>query len=352
MKANRKYIIFLFTLLAGGIYSCQNKNTPAESSTKDEVTVVSVMHPEEREHYTVREYSGTVKPFRQANLGTSIPGRVEKIFVKDGEAVQQGALIARLSAEPAIMAEIEMNTLKNEYDRVSRLLERGSITRQEFEHIEAQYQGAKAKHDLMRKNTEILAPFSGTITEILVNEGETFFFVPALEQGASFSPGIVRLMQLNPLLVEISIPEKEIQFPEEATEIVATLAVFPEENFPATFHGKSSMISQPSRTMDVEIKIDNPGHQILPGMMATITMKKEEGEMHFIPTHALHNDGDNEYVWLVDTGQQATKKLVASGLSHQGYVAVSGLDPSDKVILTGFSALHEGSRLEIQSENE
>jgi membrane fusion protein (multidrug efflux system) len=351
MKANRKYIIFLFTLLTGGLFSCQNDNHPAENKENPKIPVVSVMHPQIREHSSIYKYNGTVKPFRQANLGTSIPGRVEKIYAKEGDLVQQGTLIARLSAEPATMAEIEMNTWKNEYDRVSRLLERGSITRQEFEQIEAQYKGAKTKHDLMRKNTEIRAPFAGTVTEILVNEGETFFFVPAMEQGASFSPGIIRLMQLNPLLVEIHIPGKEIQLPEEATKIVASLSAFPDEKFRATLHHKSSMVSQPSRTLAVEMKIDNPGNRILPGMVATITLEKEEGELLFIPTHALHKEKDDEYVWLADPETKAIRKSVTSILSHQGYVAVSGLEPSDKVILTGYTALHEGIRLEIHSEN-
>lgn len=324
------------------LFSCSQNQEQKGLSDNHGHPVVRTVNPVEREYQPSYTYMGTLKPWREANLGTSIPGRVEKIYFSEGTFVEQGTLIARLSAEPEIMARAEREALESDFDRVSRLRERGSITRQEYDHVEAQYKAAVAKHEMMVKNTQIRAPFAGTIMEILVQEGETFVFMPAMEAGASFSPGIVRLMQLNPLMAEFHIPEKELHVLTQSPEITLRADALPDQTYAATLHKTSSMVSKGNRTLEAAIKIEDPGDDLLVGMYARVDVKLPAETHWFIPAHALEENEEGFFVWIADEQGRALKKSVQRLFTDTGEVAVEGLRADDKVVVAGSNVLSEG----------
>ena len=335
----RNSVIIWMTLF---LFSCAQNQNEQDLSDNNDHPVVRTIHPVARGHQPSYTYTATIKPWREANLGTSVPGRVEKIYFSEGTFVQQGALIARLSAEPEIMARVEKETLENDYDRVKRLKERGSITRQDFDHVEAQYKAAVAKHDMMVKNTQIRAPFAGTLMEILVQEGETFFFMPAIQPGASFSPGIVRLMQLNPLLAEFHVPERELPVLKNAAEITLSADALPGQTFSASLHKTGAMVSAGNRTLAAEVKIDAPGNELLVGMYARVTVKMPVQQHVFIPAHAVEENEKGHFVWIVDEQGRAVARYVQHLFMDKGEAAIEGLNADDKVIVAGRNALSEG----------
>ncbi|MDY0216533.1 MAG: efflux RND transporter periplasmic adaptor subunit, partial [Bacteroidales bacterium] len=65
------------------------------------------------------EFSGTVFPNKEANIGASLPGKVEKIFFQPGDYVKQGSVVVQMSAEMMILSEIEYTTLQKDFNRVT-----------------------------------------------------------------------------------------------------------------------------------------------------------------------------------------------------------------------------------------
>lgn len=344
-SVRNKNLILLPALLLL-LFSCSNESRQpeADSATRP---VVEVMHPQLRSHSHEMRFSGTLKPWREANLGTSIPGRVEKLYFAEGDYVQQGALIAQLSAEPAVMAEAEVKTWEADYQRVLRLQERGSVTPQEFDHVEAQYKAARAKYELMQKNTRILAPFSGYIMEVLVQQGETFLFQPGLQQGVSHAPGIVRLMQLNPMKVEIHVPENRLRQIQQVDELALYAAAFPGETFPATLERVKPLVSLSSRTLAVELRVDNPDQELMVGMYVNVEARLPGQEYLFLPRHALQQQDEQYYVWCWNPlDEKLEKKEVDVLFLSAGYAALQGVEEADAVVLSGFSRLREGMQAE------
>ncbi len=329
-------------LLAAVFFSCSQNQGEQRLSGDSANPVVRTVHPVERVHQPSYTYTATIKPWREANLGTSVPGRVEKIYFKEGATVTEGALIARLSAEPEIMARVEKETLENDYNRVKRLRERGSVTQQDFDHVEAQYKAASAKHEMMVKNTQIRAPFAGTIMEILVQEGETFFFMPAIQPGSSFSPGIVRLMQLNPLLAEFHIPEKELSLLKGAVEVTLRADALPDQTFSATLHKTAAMVSPGNRTLAAEVKIADPGRELLVGMYARVNVLMPARQHLFVPNHAVEENEEGYFVWTIDKEGRAVSKTVHRLFMDKGEAAVEGLEATDRVVTAGRGLLTEG----------
>lgn len=346
MMPKVKYRLWsMFALIA--LVAC--KSNPSENASEDiAAPVVRVVYPQQKYHQQKLEFSGTLKPWREANLGTSIPGRVENIYFPQGSYVKQGDLIAQLSAEPAIMAHIEMQTLETDYQRVSRLKERGSITQQDFNHVEAQYKAARAKHDLMQKNTRIYAPFDGYLAEILVQEGENFFFLPAVKPGMSHAPGIVRLMQMQPMKVEFRLPENQVAVLDKISEVKVKTDAFPQKEFNARVHRMQPIVSQTSRTVPVELAIDNPARELMVGMFARISLTLQGENLVFVPRQALVEENGKTWVWMVDAREKAIRRAVETGIVHQGKVAIAPADTNERIIVAGFASLEEGVAVQVK----
>ena len=124
-----------------------------------------------------------------------------------------------MSDELLIQAQIEMQTLRKDFERIARLKEKESISVMDYDHVKAKYEASQAKVEMLKKNTSIVAPFSGVITDIMVNEGENYTFVPSVRNDLKIVGGIVSLKQLNPLKVSISVNEKQLHAVTKGEEV-------------------------------------------------------------------------------------------------------------------------------------
>ncbi len=338
----RKLILLLITAFAA---SCNDTPPTQEEETSKRVAVAVA---KKEYHAPELEYSGTVFPWREANLGASVPGRVEKIHYSEGTQVAKGALIAELSAEPMTMAEAEYRTLEKDYERMARLLEKESVTRRDYDHVKGKYEAAKARYLMMKKNTRITAPFSGTIVEYLVNEGETFLFSPGLEPGYSHTSGIVRLIELDTVKVEISVNERHLSMLEKGLQAEVVSDAVSEEGFPGILHSVKPVISLSSRTAKAAVMVKNTEGKLIPGMHARVRFALEGDSLVFIPRAALVGRPDEEqFVWVVKDGQ-VEKQSVVQRLILRDRAAVDHLEPGSMVVRAGMHALSEGDKVIVE----
>jgi len=337
-------LIMIFSIVA-----CKQTKTENANSA-DSPTRVSVIHPEKRDHQQSWQLAGTLRPWKEANLGTSIPGKVEQIYPEVGQWVEKGTLVAKLSAEPAIMAKVEYETLKTDFERVQRLLEKGSITRQEFDHVQGQYKAAKAKYDLMEKNTMIRAPFPGKIMEILINEGETYFFHPVLTPGISHAPGIVRMMQIRPLKTVVNIPENIIPKIDQIHEITITSDLYPGKQFPGKLLKLTPLVSENTRTAPLEIQVDAGDETLIPGMFVKVTLRLRSKDYFFVPRHTVVNVGQNPFVWTISNDNIAHKTSIRQLFIHDGYAAIEGVHENTSIVAAGGEQLKEGISVETKAK--
>lgn len=342
-KISLLYLIPL--LLLGG---CHNKEKTESQSPQSEPVLVNTATAEELDFNGDMVYTGTFAPFREANLGTSIPGKVEKILIPEGGYVKEGELIVVLNSEAMLMAEIEYTTLQKDYERVSRLKEKNSVSDQDFDHAKALYEASKAKYDLLKKNTEIRAPFSGIVSEHLVQEGENYFFSFSMDPGYSLTSGIVRLMQTNPLLLEIEVNECDLPSIIIGNVVQISAHAYPDELLSGTVYQIATNLSTIKRTGKVTVLVNNLGGKIKPGMSATAHLKLPARKAIFIPLSAIHKTpGTSENFVYVISDNMAHKTPVTI-LGVQGdKVAVDGITKGEIIAVTGKNKLYDKANVKI-----
>ncbi len=323
----------------------------AKTELAEEVKSVVNVRTERAELLTytpVAKYSGSVLANREANLGASIPGKVEKFIVNEGKNVKKGDLIVQMAGETLAQAEIEMKTLERDYNRLSRLKERGAVAEIDYDHLKAKYLATKEKYEMIKKSTEIRAPFDGMVVEYLLEEGENFLFNPSLAPGYSRSSGIVRLMQLNPVKILIDINEKELTKYQTGLAADIVFDALPGEVFKGKISDIKPILSHMTRTAQAEIIIENKDHIIKPGMFGRVTVNLEDKEALFIPRYAvIKQTGIGETFVFTVENNKAKRVVVQITDSVGDMVSVTGLKADDRVITAGKTNVLDGISVSI-----
>lgn len=291
----------------------------------------------------VMNFSGVVSPIREANLGCVVPGKVERIFVPEGKEVQAGDLLALMSDELLTQGEIEFQAVEKDYQRISTLLERGSASQQDYDHIKALYEGSAAKLQMLRKNTEIRAPFSGVVMKHIVHEGENYSFLPNITPGQSLNSGIINLMQIDTVLVKVNVNEGDLTQIHENQIAEMHLNAYPEKVFTGRVKNIPLLVSTLSHSVSVEIAVENQGLDLRPGMYCTVRMEKTPRQGVIIPKGALlQQSGTKEqYVYVVE-GNLVRRQIVTVIESMQDLVVIEGVTSGQLVAVEGKNKLTDG----------
>jgi len=344
MKRN----IILAVVLLFGMISCTDKKE--EKQNEAQKIIVKTIKISEESYTPELNYQGTAFAIKEANLGASIPGRVEKIYFNEGDNVKKGDLLVSLSGEMLSQAVIENNAIKKDFDRVTRLKEKGSISQQDFDHVKAKYDASIEKTNMLRKSAEIRAPFDGTIIKYLVKEGENFLFSPNLSPGYSMTSGIVSLMNLKTLKVKIDVNEKEISKINKGQKADVVFDAYPNKIYKGVVANIAPTLSTMTRTACVEIKIDNSDLIIKPGMYANVSIKLPEEKAIFVPISAIYRQAGTgeDYIFTV-TNNIVHKNPLNRITTIKDKVAVNGLKINQEIVTLGKNKIHEGSKVIIKN---
>ncbi|MFP4547316.1 MAG: efflux RND transporter periplasmic adaptor subunit [Fidelibacterota bacterium] len=345
-----KKIIAVTLSLLLMLSACSRETEDKVEETKNPYVKTATV---DRETYQpVLNFSGSVFASQEANLSSVLPGRVERFLVSAGRQVKKGDLIAELSGELLTQAQLEYETYKKDFGRVSRLYEKGSLPEQKYDHVKAQYEAKKANYELVRKNTQIRAPFAGIVTKKMIQEGESFIVMnPGLEPGYSHASGVVRLMDYSRVKIEIHVSEKDFGLLQPGMSAEITVEAYPEQKWTGKISRLAHTFDTMTKTAEVTIEADNEDLKLKPGMFAKVAIPVQEQQAIFVPLNAIARQPGtgNDYVFTV-TNSTVEKKPVERITTKGDRVAVSGLKPGDTIVIEGKSKLRNGAKINVSKQ--
>jgi membrane fusion protein (multidrug efflux system) len=345
--------ILVAVLLSVFISGCAKdmKNAGNEPVVQNKDVLVATVPAKTEKYNPEINFSGTFKPFKEANLSAHFPGRIKKIHYKEGSRVAAGSVIVTLSGEMTKAAKAELDAVVNDYERVKDLVEKKVLPQQKLDHIQAKLDATNAKVEMMQSNMEIIAPFNGVVAKHMMREGEEFILLnPGLTPGFSHSSGIIRFMDIDKLLVEIEVSEKEIPDIEKMTDIEITAEAYPDKIMKGKVYSVESMVSTISRTVKVKIIVDNLKHSIKPGMFGKVTAKLPQIEAVMIPRMAVNRQpGSNiHFVFTEEKGVAVRHEIKIIDDLGDMY-AVSGINDSSQVVTAGKTKLRSGMTVVVSN---
>lgn len=352
-------------LIFAGILSRLNAEKKLEGTVKaNAIPVVTVIHPEATSKAQEIELPGTTQAFTEAPIYARTSGYLKKWYLDIGAHAKQGQLLAEIET-PELDQQLEQtqNDLKTAQanlqlaqvtmDRWVYLLKSNVISKQETDQAVSDFNAkqstansAEANVHRLQKLQEferVYAPFDGVITARDTDIG-------ALVQNGN-SPGqkdLFRLAAIDKLRVYVAVPEVYAAAAKTGETVTLTLDAFPGETFPGTIVRNSNSIDLISRTLNVEVDVDNPTGRLLPGAYAFVHLKiPGAAGAVTIPTNALLFRAEGLRVAVVHDGRV---KLVPITVGHDYGSTVevtSNLAAKDAVIADPSDSIMEGARVEI-----
>lgn len=289
--------------------------------------------------------ASTIEAERMVTVNAESTGRLLDIAFEEGDAVERGKALGRIRSDMQSLgldrASTSLDKAKADLEQVESLFASKVASKQELDAAKLAYKTAlidvaDRKRDV--RNTKIIAPLSGTITQRFVSEGG---FVAAGAQ-------IATIVDFGSLVARVYVPEKEL-------DRIAVGQVAEVHGKAAAHRKGSGTVSRIAPVVDattgtVKITVALPrelaggAKGFLPGMYAEVTMTTETHERAtLVPKPALVRDDDEVYVFVLD-GDRVRRTRVELGLVDDVHAEiVKGLTIGDEIVESGHAGLKDGA---------
>ena len=301
------------------------------------------------------KFQGIIKTDQNMILYPEFSGRVAKIYVDEGDVVKKGQALAKIDDgglyNELKLVESQAKLAKTIYERQSKLWNDkiGS---------EIQYLEAKTNYEIQNNRlksiteslakTTITAPFSGTIDEIFIEEGNLVSPPMMPDQGNAF-----RIINLNELYVESVIPESFIGKIKKGAEVQVEIPVL-NKSFNSTIKHSVSSINELSRTFKIEVSVPKNDLDLIPNLNVEVNvLDYTNSQAILVPESIVSEDSDNNKFLFTVLNNKAKKTIVETGYTQNGMIEITiGLDVNEIVINEGGRIVKDGQNVKIFNEDE
>jgi membrane fusion protein, copper/silver efflux system len=166
--------------------------------------------------------------------------------------------------------------------------------------------------------------------------------------GAFVQPGteLFEIADLSKIWVLVDIYEYEVGRVSVGQAAEVSVGAFPAERFPGKVGFMYPMVDPSTRTLRVRVELDNRRMKLRPGMYAAATLRLERDRATVIPTEALVDTGEHQYVFVVQAGGRFEPRPVKAGSRADDRVQIlEGLAPGEVVVTTANFFIDSESRL-------
>lgn len=297
---------------------------------------------------------GHLEAYKNVDLSFNINGIIKKLYFKDGQQVQQGALIATLNdtvdQSNVAVAQATLLGSKSVYESNLKLSKQMAVAKVTLVKTQSQWLQDKANLELQKRTLDLkklYAPFSGYLGVFKLKEGAY------VAQGQS----LVSLRQISPVRVIYSLPSTDQSLVELAQSVEITSNALPGQSFEGLVSYRAQYINPASGTLAIEATVKNPNFVLLPGMFVQVTQVIDPNrKLLVIPSISLQTDIGGEFVYLVKDKHWVGDKLYAvvaqrkieSELVANNLTAIKkGIKTGDWIISSGQQKLHDGAKIII-----
>ena len=296
------------------------------------------------EHFI--EVQGDVQSDKDVQVFPKAGGTVLKRYVKEGQRVNAGQVIAELDAE----------TIKKGIAEVQTRLDLAKIVFQKQENLwkqkigtEIQYLQAKNNMEALEKSLEtqkttlanafVKAPISGTLDEFFINAGEM----------ASPSMPMARVVNLSSVEIGAEVSESYTKSIKRGDEVMVKFPAIGLE-MPVRISLIGQRIDPVNRTFRIEMSVPNRDGSLKPNASAVVKIKDfEQKNAISVPSHLIQQSADGSRFLYTVEGDKTKKVIIEVGQSYQGYTLVTkGLNEGDKVVVKGYSEVIDGEEVKVE----
>jgi len=359
-------VLIVATLLISGIRTrLRAKAALADATTQMAVTAVSVVQPQRTAPTQEITLPGNVEPFVSAPIYSRTNGYLQKWYVDIGDHVKQGQLLAvietpeidqQLQQARSKLATAQANLKLSEItaNRYQGLLNSHAVAQQDVDNavqtmhanqaiVEANQANVR-QLETLQSFEKIYAPFDGIVTARNTDVGNL------IDSGSAggVKTDLFHIAQPGTLRVYVDVPEPYAPSVKPGLIADLSLAEFPGRTFQGKVVRTADAIAITTRTLHVEIDVDNPSGTLLTGSYAEVKLKLPEvNSTYLLPVETLIFRSQDVQVAVVKDGRVVLTRVTPGRDLGERIEIVAGLSPEDQVIINPPDSIISGQAVQI-----
>ena len=336
MRLKHLLILPLSLLLIG----CGEKS--GSKQQYDPIIPVKISVIEANEKTNFRNYVGSVKAEMKISLSFTLGGTLTDVYVHNGQKVKKGDIIAKVdettakSIHDASLASLRQ--AEDGYERLKQVHEEGGISDVRWVEMETDLEKARQAEISSRKNLEdctIYAPQDGVISMGDRVEGEMMHPMEAF----------CHLIDMNKLVVEFSVPEKEVWQINIGDEALADVKALNVTDRRVKIFDKAIVSNPFGHSYMVKARINLNDKEVLPGMVADIRLSSTALSGIVVPASCVLTMSEGLALWTVKNGRAYRRVIEVGDFVKNGVLVTKGLEYGDTIVTVGDHKLYNGAKL-------
>jgi RND family efflux transporter MFP subunit len=359
-------LIVTATLLAWGIWSRVGAGKALRTETSQvAITAVSVISPKQTVPAQEIILPGNVEPFINSPIYSRTNGYLKSWSADIGTHVKKGQLLAVIET-PEVDQQLEqslsnLNTTKANLalseitkNRYEGLLKTNAVSQQDVDNAVGSYNANKAIVEASQANVKqlqalqsfenIYAPFDGVVTARNTDIGDL------ISSGSSggVKTDLFHIAQPGTLRVYVNVPEEYSQGVKVGMTADLSLAEFAGRQFQGKLVRTAEAINVTTRTLLIEIDVDNPSGTLFTGSYAEVHLKvPTQASTYLLPVNTLLFRSEGLQVGIVKDGKVALSAVTPGHDFGSQIEIVAGLKASDQVIVNPPDSIISGQQVQI-----
>jgi RND family efflux transporter MFP subunit len=343
-------ILFLILSTAWIAQSCNNSEGKTETTpTTLEEIPVKIMALEKQEVKPLVNTSGLFTTDDETNLAFKVGGIISKVYVKEGDAIRNGQLLASLNLTEieaqVSQAKLAFEKAKRDYARVENLYKDSVVTLEQFQNAKTGMEVAQNQFEAAsfnRSYSEIRAVSNGYVLKKLASEGQVI------------SPGTTVLQtngaSQNLWKLRVGVSDREWALISIGDKATVTTDALPGITINAIVSRKAEGTDGISGAFSIELTLEKTKAPLASGLFGKATIQASRAQTVWsIPYEALlDGNAQSGYVFTTNDSKTAIKTPVVVGAINQDQILISGgLADAKFIIVSGSAYLRDSSAITV-----
>ena len=357
-------VIVLLIVLFGIAARSSSQHTLEKTTAIAAIPSVNVIYPAPSTLSSEIALPGNTQAFTDTPIYSRTSGYLKSWYFDIGAHVRKGQLMAQIETpeldQQLQVAQADLKSSQANLDlanvtsaRYQNLLKTNSVSKQETDVAMSDAAAKQAAVDASMANVrrleqlqsfeKVYVPFDGIVTARNIDIGAL------IQAGENTTPKeLFHLAAIGKIRVFVSVPEAYSPAIKDGGKAALTLDEYPGRQFIGTIARNSSAIDQTTRTLNVEVDIDNPKSELLPGAYVFVHFKVPEHAVSLmIPSDTLLFRAEGLRVGVVRNGRVQLVPVTIGRDEGANVEIASGLTTSDAVILNPSDSLASGQEVQI-----
>ena len=309
------------------------------------------LKPKKFSHFL--NFQGSLDTDQNVVIYPELPGLLKDIYVKQGDKVKKGQIIAKISdnglTDQLEQLKLQRNLAKTTFERQKKLWDQKIGSEIQYLQAETNFKGLEKKISQMRDQegkTRILAPFDGTIDDVIA------------DIGSNLAPGltpILRIINIEQMKVSAEIPEIHIPYIKQNKNVKIYVPIL-DKQILGKISSVGNFINPNNRSFSIEIKLLNKSNELKPNMTVSLEINDYQNKSAIlVPSKDILEDEEgNFYVYklVIDSNEnyKSNKVMIQKGKSYNNMTEIkSGLKENDLIINDGLRQVEDGQTVKVVS---